>query len=66
MVSHEIGVVNLFIVIFFFLWRNEVCIWQKKGKKGGKNPTVKRLKGISSFLGIEQHIGLYKIMYKLL
>lgn len=44
---------------------------KKKGKKG-ENPTVKRLKGISSFLGIEQHTGrpiccsMYEIMYKLL
>lgn len=55
----------------FCLWRNEAGIWQKKGEKG-ENPTVKRLKGISSFLGIEQHTGrpiccsMYEIMYKLL
>lgn len=64
MVNHEIGG-------FFAFGETRQAFGKKKGKKG-ENPTVKRLKGISSFLGIEQHTGrpiccsMYEIMYKLL
>lgn len=61
MVNHEIGG-------FFAFGETRQAFGKKKGKKG-ENPTVK---GISSFLGIEQHTGhpiccsMYEIMYKLL